>query len=65
MRAAAVWLGRHIELSTVTTGEKLTYHTADDLAVCCDNGLSLASKVAKRLNLSLDAVFALAASVRG
>ena len=50
---------KHIELSTVTTGEKLTYHTADDLAVCCDNGLSLASKVAKRLNLSLDAVFAL------
>ena len=37
----------------------LSYKTADDLAVCCDNGTALATRVATRLGLDRHASFAL------
>ena len=43
----------------------LKYKTADDLAVCCDNGAALARRVAKRLGLRPEQRFALRARTPG
>ena len=56
---------RHVELRTDTAataasgGVQLRYNTADDLAVCCDNGAVLTARVATRLGLLPTARFVL------
>ena len=51
---------RHIEIETGGGGGPvLKYATADDLAVCCDNGAELAARVAARLGLAAEQRFAL------
>ena len=51
---------RHIEIETGGGhGAVLEYATADDLAVCCDNGAELAARVAARLGLATEQRFAL------
>ena len=53
---------RHIEIETGGGGgggPVLKYATADDLAVCCDNGAELAARVAARLGLAAEQRFAL------
>ena len=53
---------RHIEIETGGGGGHgpvLKYGTADDLAVCCDNGAELAARVAARLGLAAEQRFAL------
>ena len=60
---------RHIELLVggSSSGGKapLKYNTADDLAVCCDNGEALARRVAKRLGLRPEQRFALRSRTPG
>jgi len=56
----------HIELRCAGTGKggtasTLTYEAADDLAVCCDNGRTLAARTAELLSLSLGETFELVA----
>jgi len=53
---------RHLEIETGGGGNgsaALQYATADDLAVCCDNGAELAARVAARLSLKPEQRFAL------
>ncbi|KAL1528574.1 hypothetical protein AB1Y20_009915 [Prymnesium parvum] len=54
---------RHIELQVAKEGKSpyLRYCTADDLAVCCDNGIELAEKAARLLGLSPSQSFTLKA----
>ena len=58
---------RHVELAAAGDGAAapLRYNTADDLAVCCDNGDALATKVAARLGLAPDARLPYRARVGG
>ena len=54
---------RHLEIETGGGNgggsAVLAYATADDLAVCCDNGAELAARVAARLGLAAEQRFAL------
>ena len=51
---------RHLELDLACSGgAPCAYATADDLAVCPDNGPALAAKLASRLGLAPAATFAL------
>ena len=59
---------KHVELrvGTEASGKPgLSYHTADDLAVCCDNGTSRAAAFARRLGLQPAASFELSALDKG